>query len=458
MYARTITRVRIAAPDTRIALRERTASGSDVSARALLLVAVTLLAGCATQRPLMPTPNVYASRLESPFAASLPDELHGSRVVIPFATNRVAEPREDGRLDYGIGRSPSFAVGVAEVEIGEGASWQALLDDARSGDRERVLALEVSKVEEHARTPPFPLRYRLADGFPELVPEARAELDVVVDQLSQAVLDRLARSPRREVLLYVHGVANTFDDAVNTTAELWHYTGREFVPVAFTWPAGRGGWLRGYTYDRESSEFAMFHFKRFLELLASIPEVEGIHVIAHSRGTDIVTTGIRELLLEVLARGERPREALKLRNVVLAAPDLSLDVTMMRTATEYFGIAMERLTVYTSSRDKALGIAEFLFGGGLRLGRLEFGAHRGREDSLLNELAKREVVTNTAIIEYVGEGGGEFGHNYFRTNPAVSSDLVLTVRYGRDPGARNGRPLHHEKGIFWEIGDDYPRR
>jgi hypothetical protein len=37
----------------------------------------------------------------------------------------------------------------------------------------------------------------------------------------------------------------------------------------------------------------------------------------------------------------------------------------------------------------------------------------------------------------------------------VSSDLVLTVRYGRDPGAENGRPLKHDEGFFWQIGDDY---
>ena len=61
----------------------------------------------------------------------------------------------------------------------------------------------------------------------------------------------------RVVMLFVHGVATPFDESIYTAAELWHYAGREFIPVAFSWPAGKKGLLRGYTYDRESSEFAV---------------------------------------------------------------------------------------------------------------------------------------------------------------------------------------------------------
>jgi esterase/lipase superfamily enzyme len=417
-----------------------------------MLFATALLAGCATQRPLMPTPNLYAAQVEAPYAAALPEALRTVRVQIPYATDRAPEPRADGRMDYGIGRSASLAVGTAVVQIGDGVPWQTLLEDAHTGERERTLGLEVVSVSELARSPQFPLAYRMVDGLPQLKPQAQVGLKKIVDQIEVAVRRRLAESPRQEVLLYVHGVANTFDEALSTTAELWHYTGRELVPVAFTWPAGKGGLLRGYTYDRESSEFAVFHFKRFLDLLGRMPEVEGIHVIAHSRGTDVVTTGIRELLIESHARREPARARLKLRNVVLAAPDINLDVTMMRTASEFFGSGMERLTLYTSPNDKAIGIAEFLFGGGLRLGALDFTTEGG----VLKDLADREMVGNIAVVEYVGKQGGAFGHDYFRTNPAVSSDLVLTVRYDRNPGAEHGRPLRHQRGIFWAIDDDYP--
>jgi hypothetical protein len=61
------------------------------------------------------------------------------------------------------------------------------------------------------------------------------------------------------------------------------------------------------------------------------------------------------------------------------------------------------------------------------------------------------------VIEYEGKFGGQHGHNYFRTNPAVASDLVLTARYGCDPGAEHGRPLEHRGAVFWKIDDDYLR-
>ena len=40
-------------------------------------------------------------------------------------------------------------------------------------------------------------------------------------------------------------------------AELWHFLGRQGVPILYTWPAGFGG-LRGYTRDRESGSSPSF--------------------------------------------------------------------------------------------------------------------------------------------------------------------------------------------------------
>ncbi len=60
-----------------------------------------------------------------------------------------------------------------------------------------------------------------------------------------------------------------------------------------------------------------------------------------------------------------------------------------------------------------------------------------------------------AVIHYSGRVRGTSGHNYFRRNPAVASDVVLTVRYGLPPGARHGRPLEHVEGFFWRIDDEY---
>ena len=419
----------------------------------LLLVALHL-GGCSGKRALMPTPDVYALGIEQPFAESLPAELRTVDANIMYVTDRAPNPREDGRLDYGTGRDHSMAIGEAVVNIGGDIGWEDLAADARSGVRSKTLNLGIASMTEKARGPKGMFVYYQADGTMAMTAEAEQQLEVLTSTTHEMIRSRLADSPRKEALIFVHGVKTDFDEALYTTAELWHYLGREFVPIAYSWPAGRGGLLRGYTYDRESSEFTVFHFKRFLAWLATLPEVEGIHVIAHSRGTDVVFTAIRELTIEARAGGENPQERYKLRNVVIAAPDINIDVSLQRTEREGTVWAAARWTTYTSLRDKAIGTSEWLFGGG-RFGK---ASSENIEDAVrfwMDNFANAESEGRDAVIQYEGRTGGAFGHNYFRSNPAVASDLVLTVRYGRAPGAENGRPLEHVTGFFWKIDDSY---
>ena len=96
-------------------------------------------------------------------------------------------------------------------------------------------------------------------------------------------------SHRQEIVIYVHGFNETFETAAFTIAELCHFLGREHVCSFFTWPAGsRGFILTAYGYDRESSEFGTFHLKKMIRFLAQSSRVEKVHLLAHSRGTDVL--------------------------------------------------------------------------------------------------------------------------------------------------------------------------
>jgi esterase/lipase superfamily enzyme len=420
----------------------------------ILLTAALFLGGCSSKRPLMPTPDVYALGIKQPFSDSLPAELKTVDANIMYATDRTPTPRKDGRLDYGIGREQSMAFGEAVVNIGGDSSWEKLASDARTGVRSKALNLNVVSVTEKARGPSDSLIYYQADGNLVRTVEGEQKLQAMTSTVYDMIRERLTTAPRNEILLYVHGVKNDFDQSLYTTTELWHYMGREFVPIAYSWPAGRGGLLRGYSYDRESSEFTVFHFKLFLEWLATIPELEGIHIIAHSRGTDVVFTAIRELTIEWRARSETALERFKLRNVVIAAPDINVEVSVQRTEREGTRWTAERWTTYTSARDKAIGISEWLNPGG-RFGKAGYDNMDDKARMWAENFAEVDLVSRDSLIEYDGRSGGAYGHDYFRTNPAVASDLILTVRYGQLPGAENGRPLEHIEGLFWKIDDDY---
>ena len=161
-------------------------------------------------------------------------------------------------------------------------------------------------------------------------------------------------------------------------AELWHFLGRQGVPILYTWPAGAGGGLRGYTRDRESGEFTIFHLKQFLRLLASTSELEELNLIAHSRGTDVLTSALRELYIETRAAGHDFRTVYRIKNVVLAAADLDLEVVTQRIAAEYVGLGTERTTLYVSDADRAIGFSGFLFASFRRMGQLRPGRLDGR--------------------------------------------------------------------------------
>ena len=106
------------------------------------------------------------------------------------------------------------------------------------------------------------------------------------------------------------------------------------MPVLYSWPAGKAGLLTGYTHDRESGEFTVFHLKEFIRTVAAMGEIEQINITAHSRGTDVILTALRELVIEASASGNNPRKALKVENLVLIALDLDVEVTSQRTVAE----------------------------------------------------------------------------------------------------------------------------
>ena len=70
------------------------------------------------------------------------------------------------------------------------------------------------------------------------------------------------------------------------------------------------------------------YLKKAIRVLARTPGVEGINLLAHSRGTAILLDAVRELSIEAIAAGENPAEALKFKNWVLMSPDIDTDVAV----------------------------------------------------------------------------------------------------------------------------------
>jgi esterase/lipase superfamily enzyme len=287
-------------------------------------------------------------------------------------------------------------------------------------------------------------------------PEFFAKRQAAAEVFRKAIVKHLSLTPRKEVFIFVHGFHNSFDDAAFTMAELWHFLGRYGVPIVYTWPAGHPG-IFGYTYDRESSEFTTYHLREVVQFIASIPEVEKINLIGHSRGTDVAVTALRELTIEVRAKGLDPKKELKIHNFVLAAPDLDVQVANQRLIGDHMAWSAVRFTIYTSPADRAIGWSNKLFDspkgriGNLRIEDMPDNARTVMERSNSN----LSIVNFMSSTDKSDSNADSFGHSYFRNAPTVSSDLIMMLRDDLDPGPP-GRPLEHLGGYFWRVPPGYP--
>ncbi|GJD47538.1 hypothetical protein OPKNFCMD_0246 [Methylobacterium crusticola] len=223
-----------------------------------------------------------------------------------------------------------------------------------------------------------------------------------------------ARSGRRQVLVFVHGFNNRFEDAVYRFAQIVHDTRAEVVPVLFTWPS-RGSVL-AYGYDRESTNYSRNALEGVLRRLARNPEVDEITVLAHSMGNWLVLESLRQMAIR------DGRVAGKIRNVVLAAPDV--DVDLAREAFRDMGPGRPKLSLFVSQDDNALAVSRLVWGsGGARLGAIDPGAEPYR-----SELARE----NIAVLNLTdAKSDDALNHGKFAGSPQLVALLGRRLAQGQ---------------------------
>ena len=394
----------------------------------LLLIAVPLVAACRGPQ-LMPTPNLYLDDRPAPFDA-VPEARRSSEIDILYATDRAPDSEEGEPLSYGTDRSLSLAVGHVSVRIGNELAWDDLVRASRTDARDVALPIHVDDPTELARYPQTPYAIT-SSGDDSVTVEASvaAARDGAARQLQDEVRRRLAESQSKDAWVYVHGFNNSFSDAVSVLSQIWHFMGRPGIAIAYSWPASAS-----YATDRESGEFSVFHLKEFVRNLAASPELNRIHFLAHSRGTDVLTDALRELIIESRGAGAELRNRYKIGRVVLAAPDLDGEVFAQRIAAENLQDDMESFTIYGSDEDTAIALSGWLWGSHRRLARVH------PEDLPESARAYVGAIENAAFVD-ADISGGFTGHSYFYESPAVSSDLILVWRDGL-----RRQPVSHIEG------------
>jgi esterase/lipase superfamily enzyme len=417
---------------------------SHINLRSLLLVVVLIgVSACSSARVLAPTPNIFGNGAYPKDGISQANQT--TQPEIFYMTDRFAEQR-DGVRFYGSERSSRMIFGASTVSFGENLDWSALSAASGQIPRRDKIELSITKNREILKFDKTPIPFTIVNGKPIRTPKAVQSYDRKRAVFQAEVRKQMRLSGKNEIVIFVPGYNNSFEDGLFSLTDIWHFSGRHGVPILYSWPAGAGG-LFGYFKDRESGEFTIFHLKEFLTQLSEIPELRKIHIVAHSRGTDVVTTALREMIIALRNQGKSPKAELKVANLIMAAPDLDFAVVRQRLIAEGFGAAIGQITVYMNRGDSALGVAQRVMAG-QRFGRLTQGTLKETD---------RHIFTQVKTVSFVNVDGvkGLTGHAYYRTNRNVLSDIAKIIRESASPGS-SARPLTRVDGNFWNMPIGYP--
>ena len=215
----------------------------------------------------------------------------------------------------------------------------------------------------------------------------------------------LAKTPRRRVLVFVHGYNTRFEEAVFRFAQIVHDSGTNAVPVLFTWPSR--GRLLAYNYDRESANYSRDGLESVLTGLANDSSVGEISILAHSMGNSVTLEALRQM--SIRHRCVAPA----IKNVMLAAPDVDVDV--FRTEMIALGANRPAMTMFVSQDDTALTFSRRLSGDVPRIGAIDPKIEPYRSELAVEKIT---VVDLTRI-----RSGDPFNHFKFAEN----SDVVRLI-------------------------------
>jgi esterase/lipase superfamily enzyme len=224
---------------------------------------------------------------------------------------------------------------------------------------------------------------------------------------------RLRKIPSRRVLVFVHGYNTRFEEAVYRFAQIAHDSNAPAVPVLFTWPSR--GKLLAYGYDRESAAYSRDALERLLQVLADDREVREIAVLAHSMGNWTTLEALRQMAIR------KGRISPKIRDVMLAAPDVDFDVFRRQIAE--IGPERPPFTLFVSRDDDALAVSKRVWGSEARVGQIDPNA-----DPYKNELERGKVV---AIDLTDVQSSDSMNHAKFAAAPEVVQAIGKRISSGQ---------------------------
>lgn len=326
----------------------------------------------------------------------------GGTVRLFYGTNRNRLDLKDGIQHYGSAETRELKYGVCDVSIPR---------KHKLGKLERPNALE-----RFVSWPASVDRHYIIENAGEL-----SEADFLADLIA-----RLNEKSKKQALLFIHGYANTFDDAAYRAAQLAWDLPFKGCTGFYSWPSS--GTKSAYGNDEAAARSSAPMLKEFIGQIAGLHELEQLHIIAHSMGGLILT-----LSLNILASdASKINELEKICQLVLGAPDIDKN--------EFFNIILpgfsklgKQRTLYASDHDFALNVSASLRSLRDRLGQIGTNIFVAQGVDTIN--ASNLKTSNS--------------HGYLFDGRDLLGDLFQIINSGSIPEDRRLREIEFTPLNYW---------
>ena len=318
-----------------------------------------------------------------------------------YVTNRDSDAAE-GPLEerFGSGRETSLKFGIFDTEIQASLGLGMLLNPSDWFLNEEIRLKNIEALEK----------------------------EKFVEKLRQQV----EASPRRSLLLVVHGFRERFPSALRKTAFLSHVLDIDTPVVVFDWPGDQGSSLRGYRRARRVAADSGAELAATLETIIDDVQPGRLWLMANSMGGQVVVDAFR-LLNRDADFSDSQTES---ENVGFTAPDVDHQEFNDQFKQEIKALA-KSVTVYVSSNDRALLVSRVI-NRGLRLG-----------ESTLDPENPGQVEQTASLAELLEPGDEQLTlvdvtpvnrtrnfHNFSLETPEFFDDLFLRFTSTEMPQSR----------------------
>ncbi len=271
--------------------------------------------------------------------------------------------------------------------------------------------------------------------------------------------------------VFVHGFNNRYEDFVFRLAQIIHDSGAQTTPILFTWPSRAN--VFDYNYDKESTNYSRTALEDTLRTLSHAPKVNDITILAHSMGTWLTMELLRQMGIR---DGNVPS---KIQNVILASPDIDLDVFAKQWVE--MGKKKPKFTIFVSQDDRALALSSFISGDVSRLGAIDpskepyrtdleksgitaidltkvetdDGLHHGKfaESPEIVQLIGQRLIKGQTLTDFEHFGGNRHRRRCrrhgARRGQCRGDDVVRTGQHHREPAAGSEEKGRRRRNARW---------